>query len=1024
MMNKRVVMLLAALLSICFHAHAQKMLSVSGTVCDETNEPLPAAIVVAKTGGAQGKVRSTVNADEKGRYKIECASGDVLVVYFLGYDDAVIPVDTKTVIDVTMSPSSATRLKESVVVGYGSVSRSDLTGSVASVKMGDIRNSVASSVDQALQGRIAGAEIMSTTGDPGATTSIRIRGTRSISASNEPLIVVDGVMDAVSDLNDINPSDIESISILKDASSTAIYGARGSNGVILITTKEASSASVSVTAKISGGISMLPAKLDLMDATRFANYWNEYAQLGSQYSGSTSTPVNNLAVADPYSLGKGTDWIDEITRIAPYQQEQLSVSGMMGNTKYYASLSHTDNRGIIKNSGARDIVGRFNASTDMTSWLNTGIKLSYTYRDTDENLASVGGTSIYNSAIYLSPLMAPDAVTNPLNTTGAKITLPTYHIKESTKNAIRSMLNIVGYANAKVRKDMQYRTQVSFFRFDRNMYAYWPSTLPSRSDGQGGSASRQYYTENKIVWDNTLNWGRTFAKKHYVGAMAGGSLYYFTSETFSLSGQGYLVDAVKWKNMNAVVDKETYNASTSETDKHTLSFFGRFNYDYSKRYYLTFTARADGASNFAVNNKWGFFPSGAFRWNIHNEKFLKTVPEIDELSLKLSYGRSGNDAINPYRSLATLASTTGGYLFSGSQPVAYYPSRIGSPNLRWEKTDLANLALTGSFFNNRLNFTAEAYYAYTSDLLLYVQTAQQTGYSSRLANIGATSNKGLELSVDTRNIVKRGFVWSTSFTISHNTQKVEDIGGENYISAYSAPTTGYMMYGYVKGYPINSLWGFQYAGVWHNQDEIDRNKVTHSVVSRNGSVTLGCPVYVDRNHDGVLNSDDITYLGNADPYVYGGLQNTFKIDKLTLGVYFAYSLGGKIFNYSELFMSGSRRTNQYAYMVNSWHPVKNPYSDLPRAGIMDEDVHSTRQLHDASYVRLKTLTASYTWNVRKKYVKDITLGVSAENVWLWKRYNGFDPDVSTSSDGSTIRRMDLGAYPKARTIVASLQIRY
>jgi hypothetical protein len=335
-----------------------------------------------------------------------------------------------------------------------------------------------------------------------------------------------------------------------------------------------------------------------------------------------------------------------------------------------------------------------------------------------------------------------------------------------------------------------------------------------------------------------------------------------------------------------------------------------------------------------------------------------------------------------------------------------------------------NLAVTGAFFNNRLNITAEAYYAYTSDLLLNVQVADQTGYSTRLANIGATSNKGLELSIESRNIVTRGFIWSTAFTISHNTQRVEDIGSENYIIAYKAPTTEYMMYGYVKGYPLNALWGFQYAGVWHNKEEIERNKLTHAVASNNGNTALGYPVYVDRNHDGVLDNQDMTYLGNADPVVYGGFQNNFRIGKFNLGVYFVYSLGGKIFNYSELYMAGSRSTNQYAYMVNAWHPVKNPDSNLPRAGIIDGDVHSTRMLHDASYLRLKTVSLSYMWNVKKKFIRDITFSISGENLYLWKHYNGFDPDVSTSSDGSTLRRMDLGAYPRARTIMASIQLRY
>ena len=489
-MSKRLILWAALLLVGSLSAAAQPF-TVSGSITDEGGEPLGSAIVVSKAS-ADAPVRSSVTADVKGNFTIECLPTDILVVYFLGFDDAVIPVESRRTVSVAMSPSSSTVLNETVVVGYGSVAKSDLTGSVSNVKMGDVRSAAITGIDQALQGRVAGAEIMSTSGEPGAGTSIRIRGTRSISASNEPLIVLDGVVDAVNDLNEINPADVESISVLKDASATAIYGARGSNGVILITTKEASGGGIaSVTAKFSGGFSMLPSKLDIMDATQFANYWNEFAQLGVQYGqASLNTPVSGLAIADPCSLGKGTDWIDEITRVAPYNSQQISVSGTKGSTKYYASFGHTDNRGIIKNSGVRDLMGRFNASTDIFKWLNAGIRINYTYRNTDENLASVGGTGLYNSAIYLSPLMAPDAVVNPLNTTGAKVTLPTYHIKESTKNTLRSMFTIAGYAIAKIHKDVEFRTQGSFFRFDRNQFQYYPSTLPSRSDGQGGSASR------------------------------------------------------------------------------------------------------------------------------------------------------------------------------------------------------------------------------------------------------------------------------------------------------------------------------------------------------------------------------------------------------------------------------------------------------------------------------------------------------------------------------------------------------
>ena len=1027
MKNRSILVALLGLIMAVVPTAAQaEPMTVRGTVTDEHGETLIGAIVVSKKT-EKGDVLQSAVTDGQGNYVIECHPGEILVSYFLGYDDTVVQVGKGNVVDIVMQPAASTRLDEAVVIGYGSVKKSDLTGSVANVNMGDLRNEPVSSVDQALQGRVAGAEIMATGGEPGAATSIRIRGTRSISASNEPLIVVDGVMDAVTDLGDINPADIESISILKDASSTAIYGARGSNGVILVQTKEASNqaGTVSVTLRSGVGFSALPRKLDLMNAYEFSNYWNDYATLGTSYASmSTTTPVSEMAVSDPTAFGVGTDWIGEVTRVAPWQNHNLVVSGMAGKIKYRGSIAYNDNRGIIKNSGERKVVGSLNVSTELFKWLEVGFKFNHTWRNTDENLASIGGTSLYNSVIYLSPLMEPYATTNPLNFTSAKITLPTWQIDCSTKNTERNMTTVTVFANFKIGKQLVLRTQGSYFRHDRNKWQYFPSTLPSREDGQGGQAYRQYYTENKFNVDNTLTWTMKKTNRHSFTAMAGMTFYDFTSSTLQLSGQGYLVDDVKWKNMGAVQDKNTYSAYTNEIKKRTLSFFARASYDYDKRYYLTVTARTDGASNFAENRKWGFFPSLALRWNIHKEAFMRHATWVDELSLKLSAGRSGNDAIPTYRSMPTLTSSTSGYLFDGIQSVAYYPSRLASPDLRWETTDLYNVSLTASLLNSRLNITAEAYVAYTRDLLLDVQVAEQSGYASRLMNIGRTSNKGLELSIESRNIVTRNFSWTTAFTISHNKQLVEDIGSENYIIAYAAPVTGYMMYGYMKGYPLNALWGFQGAGVWHNEEEIKRNDVTHAVAARNGSRELGMPVYIDQNHDGLLNDKDITYLGNADPYIYGGLQNTFRISKFNIGIYLAYSLGGKIYNYSELFMSGSRRTNQYRYMLNAWHPIKNPDSDLPRAGIMDEDLNGTRQIHDASYLRLKTVSVGYTWNLKKKWLKDITFTVSGENLWLWKKYNGFDPDVSTSSEGSTIRRMDLGAYPRAMTVVGTIQIRY
>ena len=1023
-MKKFITILLSAL--FCCGLYAQNI-NVKGRVIDEGGEALPGAIVVVKD--AQGATMGTSTTDDKGYYSIDCGKNGVLEFYFLGFEDVKIKPEGRQMLDVIMTPSAATKLDDVVVIGYGSVKKSDLTGSVANVKMGDVRDTPVTSIDQAIQGRVAGADIMSTSGEPGATTSIRIRGTRSIEASNEPLIVVDGVIDAVSDLNDINPADIESISILKDASSTAIYGARGSNGVILITTKSATDiggalSNFSVTLKASAGFSQLPSKLDIMDGTQFALYRSEYAQRDDNGVWTTTKPVSEGTYNDPYAMGaKTTDWIDYITRVAPYQSYNLSMNGFTGATKYLMSVNYTDNQGIIKESGESRISVNFNASTSPFKWLNLGARLYFADRSQDDNLVSIGGTSYYNSAIYLSPFTSPTSKYNSLSSATTKYSNPGHHLSLSTKITDRMMFKITGWAEAKFWKNFKFKTQVSTYKYNRFKGTYNPSTLPNREDGLGGYAYKQDYFEDKFNWDNTLNFSKSW-KNHAFSSMVGSAYYDFLNTAMSVSGQGYLIDEAKWNNLAAVQDKNTLSVSSSEIKKRTLSFFGRINYDFDKRYYLTTTLRGDGASNFAAGNKWGFFPSVALRWNISNEKFMRRAGNVDELAFKLSLGRSGNDAISAYRSLGALAATNNGYIFGENVPVSFRPDRLDSPNLTWEKTDLANASITGSFFNSRLSFDAEAYYAYTTDLLLWVQVPVTTGYSQRLDNLGATRNMGVEFSIETRNIVRRNFSWTTSFTISHNDQMVTDIGSEDYVIARKAPETDYMMYGYVKGYPLNSLWGFKYAGVWKSQEEIERNKVTKSRAAMNNKL-LGYPTYVDKNHDGVLDSDDLCYLGNADPVIYGGLQNTFRVGKFSLGVFFAYSLGGKIFNYSELYMSGSRRTNQYSYMINAWHPIKNPDSDLPAAGIIDgADLHSDRMVHDASYLRLKNASLGYTVNIRSKVLKELKLSVSGENLYLWKYYNGFDPDVSSESDKGTIRRMDLGAYPKPRTVIFSVQLKY
>ena len=398
---------------------------------------------------------------------------------------------------------------------------------------------------------------------------------------------------------------------------------------------------------------------------------------------------------------------------------------------------------------------------------------------------------------------------------GQRINTPRATIDQNTYSIERTSLNHTAYLEVALAKGLKLRSQNSYYSFQRHTYRYYPGSLPAKNEGEGGQAYRAEFHEFSLSSENTLSYKLETKSGHNIDALAGFTAYRYKSDNFTLSGQGYMDDDVLWNNMNAVTDKETYSAATGLTKRTKMSLLARFNYNYKQRYYLTVTGRYDGSSNFAANIKWGFFPSVALKWNAAKENFLKDVRWIDELSLRLSAGRTGNDAISAYRSLAAMSSTTSGYLFDGMQPGAYYRSRLASPNLTWEKTDLYNAALDLAFFNNRLMITAEGYISKTRDLLLTVQTASATGYTSRYANIGKTSNKGVELSIESRNIVRPKFSWTTNLTIAHNKQNVDDIGSEDFVTALSSPGNNpYMMYGYVKGYPLNALWGFKYGGTW------------------------------------------------------------------------------------------------------------------------------------------------------------------------------------------------------------------
>ena len=999
-------------------AMAQKARTISGQVFDNTGQPMIGATVVVVGNAGVG-----TTTDVQGKYKIKATPDDQISFSFLGYVEVTEKVGSRTSINIVLQQENV-NINEVVVIGYGTQQKSDLTGAVTSVNMEDLANTAVASVDEALQGRLAGVEIMTTDGEPGSAASIRVRGSRSISASNEPLIVVDGVMDAVASFADIDPSEIKNVTVLKDASSTAIYGSRGANGVILVTTHEAKANKLNVTFKATFQLSELPRELDMMNAAEFAQYRNDYFVNSSSTYRLQSRSSDYNRYQNPVSYGEGTDWLDVMTRKAFSNNYFLSLAGGSKTTKVYFSLGYNDQQGIVINSGQQTLNGRLKIDHQAFKWMKLGINTSYSIRNQQKANNAISGTGT-TAVTNLNPMNEPTSAWNLLGDNGTNggsvYDSPYLKALNITNLYDRTLLTIAPYVELTLAKNLKLKSQFSYTFTQTHGFYYSPSTMPvAERYRYGGSATRTDSETKNLLSETTLSYKKTFKKKHKLDVVGAFTAQNQSNNYLSMSGRGYLDDNVTYYNMDSSTDRRQISSSSSAWMLQRYSVLARGNYSYGGRYHFTLTGRADAASNFARGHQWAFFPAAAFKWTISNEKFMKSTKSwLSDLSLRLSAGRSGNDSVGKYVSQMLLTTNQTGWLFGDAYEVSFYPSRLDNPNLTWEKTDSFNIGLDLSFLKDKITVSLEGYMAYTKDLLYTMQNATVTGFGSRYANIGSTENKGLEITVTSRNISRRNFQWTTNLTVAHNSSKVTDIAtAYGYVSTYSQG--GYMIYGYAEGYPANSLWGFQYEGVWHTQDELNQNKQTKTYVS--STKARGYARYADINHDGVLNDKDRIYLGSADPIIYGGLNNTFKIIKdLSVGVFFTYSIGGRMYNVMEFTtMKGTATSNKDRRMLGAWHASRNPFSNIPGAYLTDS-FGSDLFIYDASYLRLQNINVSYRFDFRKKtrYLRDISLTASINNVALFTKFPGYDPDAI-----STGRRIDTGRYPKNRNYSLAIQIRY
>ncbi|MBS0031180.1 TonB-dependent receptor [Chitinophaga sp. 22321] len=980
------------------------LLQIKGKVTDEKGAALPGAIVKIK-----GSALATAT-DANGFFEFrEAGNNVVLVVSFVGFFTQEIPYTGQADFTVTLR-EKPTGLDEVVVVGYGQVAKKDLTGSVATIKSEAFENVPILSIDQMLQGKAPGMQVTSVSGQPGDGTSIRIRGGNSLNATNEPLYVVDGIIAASDEfnLNLLNPEDIASIDVLKDASSTAIYGARGSNGVILITTKKGKQGRDRVSVNVNTGFQELPKFIEMMNGPEYAQLVND--QLASQGKAPFYSNVDSVA---------NTDWQREITHRARQTSITAQASGGDAKSNYMLSGNYADQDGIILNSGFKRYQFRLNYTRNVSSKVQVNTTLNAGSGLTRNNPVSLGGLDYYSSALGVAPTMpvykADGTFALKREYSSGNLNHP---LAQATyiSNPIRRN-NLLGNVtfNYKPIKDLTFKssfgTELNFIKNN----SYSSGQLPVAKNGNGGGVASVTTTQEMMyLLENTLSYNKKFAGKHSLDAVAGMTFQSYTLESLNGKGSKYPTDGMEYNNLNGT-DQSTFIIGSGYSQFAIVSYLGRVNYGYKDKYLLTLTGRVDGSSRFAVNNKYAFFPAVAFAWRAIEEPFIKNLDVFSNLKFRASYGKVGNQAIPPYGSLPTLTGSR--YILgNNSNTLGYIQGNYGNPDLRWETTGQYDLGIEAGFFKNRLTVEADIYSKRTNNLLNSKQLPEQTGYSSITTNIGAIRNSGLELMINTVNIDRRNFKWSTSFNIATNKNKVVDLGGVDYILTKNVSYAGNVSR-LTLGDPVGTFWGADYYGTRKTLEKVP------GAVSPNAVPRLGEALYVDTNGDGKLSVDDYHVIGNSNPDYFGGLSNSFTYKRFTLSFYMSFSKGNQIMNIADAFYnSADLLSNQYKSMVNRWSP-QNPNSEIP--AFSRDYIPNTRWVYDGSFLRLKSLTVGYNLPAKAlhaSWFQNINIYLSGSNLFLATSYPYYDPETNAYGKSSTVRGFDATNYPQSRTYVAGLKV--
>ncbi|WP_289105472.1 TonB-dependent receptor [uncultured Bacteroides sp.] len=989
--------------------------------------------------------------DFEGRYSLQARSNETIVFSYIGFKSQEVKA-SKTVVNVELEEDSEI-LDEVVVVGYGTMKRSDLTGSVVSVGEDEIKQSIVTSLDQALQSKAAGVSVTQNSGTPGGGISVSIRGINSLNG-NEPLYVIDGV--AISGNNDsnssvlssINPSDVVSMEILKDASATAIYGSRASNGVVLITTKQGQAGKTRITYEGYYGLQQLPKKLGVMNLREYAEYQN----LRAEVIGFGERPE----FADPSLLGEGTDWQGEIFQNASMHNHQLNISGGNDNVKYSVSAGYLQQEGIAIGSDFERFSARVNMDNKITKWLSTGLRASVA-QTTQNNTIDSG--NIIRTAIEQLP---DTPARNPDGSWGAQAEnmYGTYFSNPVAEALMRENYNrglqmyVDFFADVTLWKGLVFRAEYAGNYYYSNTYQYTPSYdyghyVQSSTGSRGANNGSNWTLKTYLTYNGTFG-------KHNISAMAGHEAQENRYETLYASRDNYLFNTIHELNMG---DSSTAKNSSGRGSSAIESYYGRLNYGYDDRYLATFTVRGDGSSSFGPANRWGVFPSMALAWKINNEKFLKGVKWLNNLKLRLGWGLVGNQSASSYAygvTMASAASIWGTGFYAGNYP---------NDKLKWEETKAWNAGIDLNLFDNRVEFIFDTYLKNTDNLLMQASLPSYvTGIiNSPWVNAGAMENKGAEFTLNTVNISKKDFTWRTGITISFNKNKITKLYTET--AGLSGTIDGAQTLTYsTVGQPVGQYYGYKVIGMFKEESDFyQRDADGNFLLDKNGNrlpvalpenqhiakdeVWVGDYIFEDLNGDGVIDEQDRTYLGNPEPKFSYGFNNTFTYKGFDMNIFINGVYGNKLVNlFRQDFTNPMRNSNllkeatgiAHVELIDPAQPeeiwnvhVSNPESAtvqrLNTADGNDNNRMSSRFVEDGSYLRIKNISLGYTFPqkwTRKWHIENLRVYMNIQNAFTFTKYKGYDPEVGAYNYNVLLRGVDYARYPSQRIYTVGLNLSF